>query len=337
MAAMGVAAAAQAARIHAVTRPTPPAYHAAMVKTTFGKTGFSVTQIGFGAAPVAFLRSERDRAASVIHLLLDAGVNLIDTAAAYPGSHAFLGETIMHRRDDFILVDKCGNKADGVEGEPWSAGFIARSVDKALERMKTDRIDVMLLHSCDLATLKNGEALGALIDARDAGKIAFIGYSGDNEAAAYAAELPDIAVIETSVNIADQANIDSVLPLARKNNVGIIAKRPVANAAWKDIAQQKGLYKSYAKTYTDRLAAMKLKPAEVGVPGPDEQAWPEMALRFTLSQPGVHCAIIGTTNPDNARQNLQLAAKGPLPTLALSAIREAFKQADPDGQWLGQT
>ena len=73
------------------------------------------------------------------------------------------------------------------------------------------------------------------------------------------------------------------------------------------------MYKSYAKTYTERLAKMKLSPAALGFSGPPETAWPELALRFTLSQPGVHCAIIGTTNPDNARANLEAAEKGPLP------------------------
>jgi len=111
----------------------------------------------------------------------------------------------------------------------------------------------------------------------------------------------------------------------------------VANAAWKDIDQQPGLYKSYAKTYTERLAKMKLDPAALGVSGPPEKAWPELALRFTLSQPGVHCAIIGTTNPDNARANIAMADKGPLPAEAVRKVREAFRRADPQGAWLGQT
>jgi aryl-alcohol dehydrogenase-like predicted oxidoreductase len=97
------------------------------------------------------------------------------------------------------------------------------------------------------------------------------------------------------------------------------------------------MYKSYAKTYTERLAKMKLDPAALGVPGSPERAWPELALRFTLSQPGVHCAIIGTTNPDNARANIALAEKGPLPADAVRKIREAFHRADPQGTWLGQT
>jgi aryl-alcohol dehydrogenase-like predicted oxidoreductase len=195
----------------------------------------------------------------------------------------------------------------------------------------------MLLHSCDLKTLKKGDALEALVRARDAGKIRFAGYSGDNDAAEYAASLPDVAVIETSVNVADQVNIDLVLPKTVANGVGVLAKRPVANAAWKDLDEQPGMYKSYAKTYTERLAKIALDPAELGFSGPREQAWPELALRFTLSQPGVHCAIIGTTNPENAKANIAAAEKGPLPPEVVRKVRDAFRRADPTRAWLGQT
>src|SRR5690606_30609500 len=121
-------------------------------------------------------------------------------------------------------------------------------------------------------TLKKGEALGALVKARDAGKIRFAGYSGDNEAVAWAAAQPDIAVIETSVNIVDQINIDKVLPVAVKHNVGVLAKRPIANAAWRDASEQKSFYKDYTKVYYERFAAMKLSITDLGFPA---DAWHE--------------------------------------------------------------
>jgi hypothetical protein len=64
-------------------------YNSGMIKQPFGKTGFNVTPLGFGAAPSAYLAADQDLAAKVINLLLDAGVNLIDTAASYPGRKVF--------------------------------------------------------------------------------------------------------------------------------------------------------------------------------------------------------------------------------------------------------
>lgn len=305
-------------------------------RTTFGKTGFQVSRLGFGAAPAAYLKADRDHAARLLSEMLDQGVNLIDTASSYPGSHSFLGEYLAGRRNDYILVSKCGGKIPDLSGTPWSAEYTTAQIDLALNLLKTDVIDVMLLHSCDLPTLQAGDALGALIKARDAGKIRFAGYSGDNEAAAWAAEQEDIAVIETSINIVDQRNIDIVLPACVANNIGVLAKRPIANACWKDISTQQGIYKNYVAEYSKRFATMNLSPAELGFS--DTQAsWSEIALRFTLSQPGVHTAIVGTTNPANFQSNLQQLAKGPLPASALQKLRSTFHQSNPNGTWAGLT
>jgi aryl-alcohol dehydrogenase-like predicted oxidoreductase len=303
-----------------------------MEKRTLGQTGLSVSVLGLGAAPAAFLGTEADRFSRVLNLLLDAGVNLLDTAAGYPGSEQALGKLVGHRRNDYYLVSKCGNKVEGLTGSPWSAELIGQSIDRSLANLGVTHLDVMLLHSCDLATLQKGEAVAALADAKRAGKVRHIGYSGDNEAAAYAASQPEVEVIETSINLVDQINIDKVLPPARQNDIGIIAKRPIANAAWKDLSQQPGMYANYAKTYTERFAAMKLDAKQLGF-----DSWPELALRFTLSQNGVTTAIIGTTNPDNARANLAYVAKGPLDPKVVTQIRDAFRKADPQGQWTGQT
>jgi aryl-alcohol dehydrogenase-like predicted oxidoreductase len=308
---------------------------AIMEKRRFGRTELPVSVLGFGGAPVGFLKTDRERVSQILNFMLDQGVNLIDTAASYEGSEELIGGTIGNRRDQFVLVSKATARVPGTtDGVEWSPQQISASVDRSLRRLKTDRVDVILLHSCPLEVLERGEALGALVKARDAGKIRFAGYSGDNDAAAYAATLPDIAAIETSINLADQANIDKVLPIAAKHDIGVIAKRPIANAAWKSSDQQPGMYKDYAAPYSERLQKMALQPADVGF-APD--AWAEIALRFTLSFPQVKTAIIGTTNPANARANIAAASKGALPDDVVKKIRAAFKHADPVGAWPGLT
>ena len=310
-----------------------------MEKRLLGKTGLAVSSLGFGGAPVGFLDEDAQRTADILNPLLDAGVNLIDTAACYADSEPLIAEVVGQRRDEYILVTKCGHKVEGVRGEEWSAELIGLTVERALKRLKTDHIDIMLLHSCNLAVLKRGEAIGALLKAREAGKIRFVGYSGDNEAAAYATTLEDVAVIETSVNICDQANIDLVLPQTVEKNIGVLAKRALANAAWKYSSQQRGVYQSYARSYRKRLSAMSITPADLGFDGNPAQLWSRIALRFTLGQPGVHCTIAGTTNPENAQANLSAAAEGPLPADTLQEIRNAFQsaQAKTGKPWQGLT
>jgi aryl-alcohol dehydrogenase-like predicted oxidoreductase len=128
-----------------------------------------------------------------------------------------------------------------------------------------------------------------------------------------------------------------VLPVAREHDVGVIVKRPIANACWKNLDEQKGLYKTYAATYTDRLARMNVTPADLGFDGDPTDVWPMIALRFTLAQPGVTTAIVGTTNIANAEKNITYAGLGALPEHAVSRLRAAFKKADPNGEWSGQT
>ena len=299
-----------------------------METRTFGKTGLEVSVLGFGGAPVGFLETDQRQVTDILNTLLDRGVNLIDTAAGYPDSEAAIGKAVGHRREEFVLVSKCGQAFEDIDGDAWSARAIGQTVDRALRRLRTDHLDAMLLHSCDLETLRNGEAVGALVKARDAGKIRFAGYSGDNEAAAFAAGLDDMAVIETSVNMCDQANIDSVLQVTRARDIGVIAKRPIANAAWKDASQRQGIYVDYAKTYAERLADMAIAPRDLGFAAAAAAAWPELALRFTLSQPGVASAIVGTTKVSHIQRNIDAVSKGALPEDLVTRIREAFRRAE---------
>ncbi|OHB81626.1 MAG: hypothetical protein A2W31_12245 [Planctomycetes bacterium RBG_16_64_10] len=309
-----------------------------MQRRTLGKTGLEVSVIGFGSGPIGFLQIDARRVGTILNWLLDQGVNLIDTAAMYLGSEQAIGQSVGHRRDEYVLVSKCGPAYEDLPGEAWSAEVIAHTVDRALKRLRTDHLDVMLLHSCDLAILERGTALEALLRAREAGKVRFVGYSGDNQPAAYAAALPDMAVIETSINICDQANIDLVLPKTQAHHVGVIAKRPLANAAWKPLADQPGIYSDYARTYSDRFRLLAGELAALGLEDDAKTAWPERALRFTLAQPGVHAAIVGTTSADHARVNLAIAGKGPLDPDAVRALRSAFRHAESKAgqEWLGQ-
>jgi aryl-alcohol dehydrogenase-like predicted oxidoreductase len=305
-----------------------------MLKHPFGKTGFDVSVLGFGSAPIGYLNAEQEKAGAILNFMLDSGVNLFDTGASYPGSEQMIGKALGHRRDEIVVVSKCGGKLPDIAEAMWTPALITKTVDRSLKTLAMDHLDVMLLHSCDLKVLKDGGLIEPLVKAREAGKIKFLGYSGDNEAAAYAAGLDEVAVIETSINIVDQINIEKVLPICRARNLAVLAKRPIANACWKDPATQQGIYKAYSKIYTERLGQMNLKPADLGF---TDHEWTEIALRFTLSQPGVHSALIGTQNPENAKANIALAEKGPLPPEVVKKIQSAFHDADPDGRWTGQT
>ncbi len=113
------------------------------------------------------------------------------------------------------------------------------------------------------------------------------------------------------------------LPAARERGLGVIAKRPLANAPWRFAERPVG---HYGEVYWERLQQMQLDPGDL--------AWDELALRFVAFLPGVSSCIVGTRSLDHLQRNVDIVNQGPLPEPMVAAIRDAF-QAHDDG-WRGQ-
>ncbi|MDD2677125.1 MAG: aldo/keto reductase [Methylacidiphilaceae bacterium] len=291
-----------------------------------GKTGLLVSPLGLGAAEIGFTGMDQPAATELLHFAIDHGINVIDTAAGYETSEERIGNALGPRRRRCVLVSKCGWVEEG-ETSPasWTEKSIGDSIDCSLRRLRTDHVDVMLLHSCDRPVLERGEALAALRKAQEAGKVRFIGYSGDGETAEFACRLAEVSVIETSINLCDQANIETVLPVAREAHIGVLAKRALANGAWRPLAKVHPAYREYVRPYADRFQAMGIQLAEWGA---TEMSWAEAALRFAVAQPGVHVALVGSASFEHLYENLEAARRGPLPKEIVSRLRQAFRQAE---------
>ena len=292
-----------------------------MEKRALGSTGLQVSILGFGASHIGSDGCSEAEAERVLNRVLDAGINFLDTARGYGKSEERIGKLLGHRRADFVLSTKGGY---GVEGVPdWTGDCITRGVEQALRLMRTDVIDVMHLHSCPQDTLRRWEVVEALLAAKRAGKIRAAAYSGENADRAFAIECGAFDVIQTSVNICDQRVIAEALPLTQEKQIGVIAKRPIANAFWRHAGQPHG---DYSEVYWLRNQAMQLSPAPL--------SWTEFALRFTAFKPGVGTCIVGTANMAHLEENIRQVANGPLPTELVEKTRAAFLREDRD--WMGQ-
>lgn len=290
-----------------------------------GRTGMVASVLGFGSAEIGFGRTDPSVVERLLGSALDAGLNVIDTAECYAVAEESIGQTMAHRRDEYLLFTKVGHTS-GLQGEDWEPGMMRESIDRSLARLKTDRVDLIQLHSCSREKLEQGEVVEVLQRAREQGKTRFIGYSGDNDAAEYAVACGAFDTLQTSISVADQRGITRQVAAAARADMGIIAKRPVANAAWR---QGRRPDSEYAHLYWDRLEELAY-PFLQG----DLSAAIGHALRFTLSVPGVHTAIVGTTQPERWQSNAKLLEGGLLSTSDYAAIRARWNQVAGE-DWLG--
>jgi len=299
----------------------------AMEKRQFGTTDMGLSVLGFGGAEIGFEKATPEVVARLLGDALDAGLNVIDTAECYPNSEELIGQAVAARRKDYYLFTKCGHPENYLQ-EDWRPESILKTIQRSLQRLKTERVDLVQLHSCSEAELRKGDVITALQEARQKGYTRYIGYSGDGQAARYAIECGAFDALQTSVSIADQEALELTLPLARERQMGVIAKRPLANAAWRYAKKPEN---AYHQPYWERLQKLGY---DVLRAGPQQAV--SVALRFTLSVPGVHTAIVGTKNPARWRENAALLAAGPLPAKEFEAIRSRWRQV-ADASWVGQT
>ena len=298
-----------------------------MERRQLGKTDMQVSPLGFGGSEIGFEHVSEETVARLLNSALDAGLNVIDTAECYEGSEELIGQTVSNRRNDFYLFTKCGHP-HGLGSEDWSPPSLLESIERSLRRLRTDCLDLVQLHSCSESTLRKGDVITALQSAREKGYSRYIGYSGDSLAAKFAVECGAFDTLQTSINIADQEPLELTLPLAREKQMGVIAKRPIANAAWKE--QHKPI-DSYHHVYWDRLSKLRYdfirqRPLEESI---------AHALRFTFSVPGVHTAIVGTTKPGRWFQNAKMIEAGLLTESEFEAIRKRWDDMRPS-TWIGQ-
>ena len=275
-----------------------------------GSTDLEVSRHGFGAARIG-AGVPLDQLESLLDSLIDLGITFIDTADCYARSEELIGRYLGNRIGEFVIATKCGCITDGDEGEAYSRAVIERSIDRSLKRMGLECLDLVFLHTCSAEILRAGEAADAMLRARDAGKVRYLGYSGDDEDAMQAISLGIFDALQVTFNILNQDALDEVLPAAAGAGMGVVAKRPIANARL--LPKDSPHY--HAGPYWDPVRSLLT----------DEGTWDDplaCSLRFTLSHPVITSAIIGTTDPVHARENAKRAQAEPLSPLLLEALHK---------------
>lgn len=192
-----------------------------------GKSGLKISRMGFGGIPIQ--KIDADGTKALMHRLMAAGVNYIDTARAYTVSEQYLGYALEDIREHFILATKsmARSKAD-----------MARDIDISLKTLRTDYIDLYQIHNPNAAQLEQvlspDGALAALTEAREAGKIRHIGITLHSvELFERCLEFDWVETIMFPYNIVETQGEELIRRCAEKN-IGFICMKPLAGGAIDD-------------------------------------------------------------------------------------------------------
>ena len=195
---------------------------------------FTVSAIGLGCMNLSHAYdvapSEADGAA-LLNAALDQGCTLLDTAALYGegGNERLLGQAVMHRRQEFVLASKCVlDMIDGKRGLDGRPESIKRTCEAALQRLRTDVIDLYYLHRLD-KNVPIEDSVGALADLLAEGKIRAIGLSEMSAATIERAHaVHPVAAVQSEYSLAVRNPEVAVLAACERLGIAFVAFSPVA-------------------------------------------------------------------------------------------------------------
>ncbi len=259
-------------------------------------------------APGEFGRPARAGSIRLIQEAADAGINLFDTAPAYGDSERLLGEALRSRPWCHVSTKVCvpANSDVGSIRGPSLRRALFTSLESSLHALRRDALDIVQIHNATVEVIAQGEVSQVLLDARQQGKVRFLGASIYTEAEALAAiEAGCFEVLQVPYNVLDQRMAARVFPSAERAGVGIVIRSALLKGAL--TAKAQWLPQELAEL---RRAAERARDVLAG----SWESLPEMALRFCLSATQAAAILIGARALEELRQALRAIELGPLAT-----------------------
>ena len=297
-----------------------------------GRTGHEVTILGYGAMELrgGHHGPEIDDADAgrLLNAVLDSGINLIDTSIDYGNSEELIGRHVSSRRDEFFLASKCGCMPDlAPDATPpyphdWSVSNIRAGIEQSLERLRTDRLDLLQVHmSPSREQMAADGTVEEMVKLRDEGKIRFLGMSGLLPNLPEHIEMGVFDVFQIPYS-AVQREHEELISRAAAQGAGVLVRGGAARGAPSDDKAWSvppiGLGEGEARQRWDEGGVDELR---------DGMSRMEFTLRFTLSHPGLSSTIVGTSRVEHLAANVEVASKGPLP----ADVYEEAKRRLPGG------
>ena len=290
-----------------------------MNRRTLGRTGLSVSEIGFGAWAIggnafgnSYGTTDDAESTRALRRAFELGCNFFDTADVYGHGHSetLLGAALHDVRDQVFIATKAGGNFYSPDMRlDFTPGYLRFAVERSLERLRTDHIDLLQLHNPPLNLISARGTYEPLEEMKGEGLIRFYGVSvhpPEEGVAAVQATMPD--TVQIVYNLARREAEDTFLPTAHAANVGVIAREPLANgflagrynaaSTW----ERGDIRSRMPRPYVAQLSALGQRVQELAEQSGMTAA--QLALKFVLDRPEIACAIVGMKTVRQVEENL---------------------------------
>jgi aryl-alcohol dehydrogenase-like predicted oxidoreductase len=300
----------------------------ALPKSVLGRTGLSVTTLGYGAMEVRGSRIwggrpiEDAEAEQILNAVVDKGINFIDTANDYGRSEEYIGRFLSRRRDEFVLATKCGctvvRRDENTDDTPhvWTRENLFRGLHESLGRMRTDYVDLMQLHNPSVEQCDNGDLVAALQEMKEQGKVRWIGVSSTHPHLETYIGWDVFDAFQIPYSALERQH-EEVIQAASDSGAGVIVRGGVARGE-----PGAGLGE---QDRWDRWEAARLDDLL-----DDGETRTGFLLRFTNAHPGMNTNIVGTMNVRHLQDNIA-AAMRPLPADTYAEAKRRLDGVSSDG------
>lgn len=295
-----------------------------MEQRMLGRTDFPATVLSYGAMEIRGPRIwggrdlKDEQAERILNAVLDAGINLIDTAYDYGRSEEYIGRFISHRRDEYFLATKCGCTvvpAGDHDETPhvWTRENLLRNIDESLVRMKTDHVDLLQLHNPSVEETEQGDLVQVLKDIQAAGKTRFIGISSTHPHIETYIGWDVFDTFQIPYSALERAHEDAISQ-ASGAGAGIIIRGGVARGEPGEGLGSGDRWREWDAAKLDELLA-------------EGESRTAFLLRYTISHADMDTTIVGTLRPEHLAENIRAAEAGPLPPDVYAEARRRLEAA----------
>ena len=311
-----------------------------------GRTGWNVSEISFGAWAIGGFWGQvsDEESMAALHTAVDSGVNFIDTADVYGDgrSERLIARLKKERKDEIIVATKAGRKLAKQTVEGYSRQNLTGWIDDSLRNLGMDSLDLLQLHCPSTDLYYHSEVFGILDDLAKAGKLRYYGVSVERvEEAIKAIEFPNVQSVQIIFNCFRQRPAEVFFLLAKKRQVGILARVPLASGMLtgklrRDSKFAADDHRSFnrhgemfdmGETFSGVDYELGLKAVEE-IRGllPQGVSMSQFALRWILMFEGVSCAIPGGKRPDQVSENCRAADLGAISPEIMAAVQRIYDE-----------